>query len=66
MIRLRKVILIEKPDWIIVYGDTNTTLAAAIVGHRENIKIAHIESGLRSYNMKMPEEVNRLITSPAQ
>lgn len=49
------------PDWLLVYGDTNTTLAAALFGAKANIKIAHIEAGLRSNDRTMPEEVNRVI-----
>lgn len=62
IIKLEKVILKEKPEWIIVFGDTTSTLAGAIVANKLNIKLAHIESGMRSYNKKMPEEINRIIT----
>ncbi len=62
ILKLVKIIKYEKPDWIIVYGDTNTTLAGAIAGNRSGIKIAHVESGIRSYNNDMPEEINRVLT----
>lgn len=60
--KIEAVALKENPDWIMVYGDTNSTLAGAIVAAKLHIKLAHIEAGLRSFNMKMPEEVNRILT----
>ncbi len=59
MIEFEKVVLKEKPDMILVYGDTNTTLAGAIVGAKLKIPVAHVEAGIRQEPKDMPEEINR-------
>jgi len=62
MIAFEKVIKEHKPDWVVVVGDVNATLACSITAKKEWIKCCHIEAGLRSGDMKMPEEINRLVT----
>ena len=62
MSSLEKIVDTENPDWILVYGDTNSTLAATLVAAKKPCRLAHVESGLRSYRWGMPEEVNRIVT----
>lgn len=65
LVGLEQIVTASRPDWVLVYGDTNSTLAGALASAKVGVPVAHIEAGLRSRNREMPEEINRVMTDHA-
>jgi UDP-GlcNAc3NAcA epimerase len=63
MARLEPILAAVSPDWVLVYGDTNSTLAGSLVAAKQNVPLAHVEAGLRSFDRTMPEEINRVVSN---